>query len=91
MRTAEGQDVYDFYQREIPEGAWGDPVSGTVSTFDKPYTLWLSDADCEPVEAVTVPTRSRRTFQAYVGQTWYWTEASVTQPADDCECGVVSP
>lgn len=91
IEQTKGQDVYGFYLRDIPQGRWGEPVSGTLSTFDKPHTLWLFDADCKPYKAVTVPARSNRPFEAYVGQVWYWADASAKQPTDDYASGVVSP
>ncbi|MFU8876119.1 hypothetical protein [Micromonospora sp. SL4-19] len=91
IKQAKGQDLYDYYQRDIPTEQWGAPVSGTLSTFDEPFALWLFDADCKPYKAVTVPAKGRRTFRAYVGQVWYWDAASAKQPTDDYDSGVVSP
>lgn len=80
-----------YFQRDIPEGRWGEPLRGTASTASEPYVLWLFDAQCEPHRAIEVPARTSRTFKAQLGQVWYYAEASAGQPADGCSCRVFSP
>ncbi|SCL41890.1 hypothetical protein GA0074692_6544 [Micromonospora pallida] len=90
IKQTKSEDLYKFYLRDIPESRWGDPVRGTLSTFSEPYVLWLLDADCKPYKAVEVPAGTSRTFRAYVGQVWYYAEASATQP-DGYDYLVFSP
>jgi hypothetical protein len=91
IKQTKGEEVYEFFLRDIPPDRWGEPVSGTLSTFSEPYALWLFDADCKPYQAVAVPARTSRTFTAYVGQVWYYTEASAKQTGDSYDYGVFSP
>ncbi|MFG2101516.1 hypothetical protein ACGFJ5_13025 [Micromonospora echinaurantiaca] len=91
IRQTKGQEAYEHFQRAIPADRWGDPVRGTVSTFSEPYVLWLFDADCRSYEALAVPPRTSRTFRAYVGQVWYFAEASAKQPVGSCDCNVFRP
>ena len=79
-----------YFQRDIPEGRWGDPVRGTASAASEPYVLWLFDAHCEPHRALDVPARTSRTFKAQLGQVWYYAEASAGRPADGRACRVFS-
>ena len=91
VKQVKGQEVAAFYVDEIPVDRWGDPVNGLLSTYSEPYVLWLFDADCKSYEAVAVPANSSRSFSAYLGQVFYYAEASAEQPVDDCACRVFSP
>ncbi|TCB88644.1 hypothetical protein E0H26_28405 [Micromonospora zingiberis] len=91
IRQTKGPEATEFFLEDIPEDRWGDPVSGTLTTFGEPYVLWLFDAECKSYEAVAVPRATSRTFEAYVGQVWYYAEASVKQPGETCDCRVFSP
>ncbi|MEU1249941.1 hypothetical protein ACWD8I_31945 [Micromonospora arida] len=91
IAKTKGHDALVFFQRDIPESRWGEPLRGTASTTSEPYVLWLFDAQCEPHRAIEVPPRTSRTFKAQLGQVWYYAEASAGQPADGCACRVFSP
>ncbi|MET8094499.1 hypothetical protein [Micromonospora sp. NPDC005220] len=91
IARTKGQDAVAYFQRDIPEGRWGELVRGTASATSEPYVLWLFDAQCEPHRAVEVPARTSRTFRAQLGQVWYYAEASAGRPVDGCACRVFSP
>ncbi|MEW1587612.1 hypothetical protein AB0283_19510 [Micromonospora vinacea] len=91
IARTKGQDAAEYFQRDIPEGRWGEPVRGTASAASEPYVLWLFDAQCKPRRAVEVSARTSRTFKAQLGQVWYYAEASAGRPVDGCACRVFSP
>jgi hypothetical protein len=91
IEQTKGREALAFFQRDIPASRWGEPVSGTASTFSEPYVLWLFDADCKSYKAIEVPARTTRTFEAQLGQVWYYVEASAKQPVDSCDCRVFNP
>ncbi|MER7460383.1 hypothetical protein [Micromonospora sp. NPDC126480] len=91
VKQTKGQAGYEFFLSDVPADRWGDPVRGTLTTFSEAYVLWLFDADCQAYPAVTVPPRTSRSFRAYLGQVWYYAEASVKQPTGPCNCRVFSP
>jgi hypothetical protein len=91
IAETKGHEAVAHFQRDIPEGRWGDRVRGTASAASEPYVLWLFDAQCTPHPAVEVPARGSRTFTARVGQVWYYAEASAGRPVDCFACRVFSP
>ncbi|PZG17462.1 hypothetical protein C1I95_15495 [Micromonospora craterilacus] len=92
IKQTKGEQLHDeLFLRDLPAERLGDPVSGTLATSSEPYVLWLFDADCKSYEAAAVPPRSSVTFRAYVGQVWYYAEASAKQPVGACDCRVFSP
>ncbi|MEV4121042.1 hypothetical protein [Micromonospora sp. NPDC049645] len=90
IAETKGHEAVAHFERDIPEGRWGDRVRGTASAASEPYVLWLFDAQCTPHPAVEVPARSSRTFTARVGQVWYYAEASAGRPVDGFACRVFS-